>query len=181
MMTNRFNTKTLINIIVFLVVLNLSTIGTIIYHIYSSKEEEGNEVVVEQVDVPDRGLGRFFRQQLNLTSEQHVRFRNFRREFHAKANKVTNELQEKRDEFMNELGKEQSDIERLHELSKEIGELHAELKHLTFEYYLQMKNICDKEQQQKLYIIFRSMMNSGENGAVPGSLKDEIQDKQMFK
>ena len=179
-MISRFNTKTLVTIIVFLVVLNLSTIGTIVYHIYFSGEENGSEVVVEQVDVPDRGLGRFFRQQLDLTPQQHVQFRNFRREFHAKANKVTNELQEKRNEFMTELGKEHSDTKKLHKLSEEIGELHAELKHLTFEYYLQMKSVCDREQQEKLYIIFRSMMNPGEESTAPGSLKNEIQNKQMF-
>ncbi len=178
-MLTKYNNRTLISIIVFLALLNLSTIGTIVYHIWFT-DNDADEVTVEQVDVPDRGLGRFFRQQLNLNHSQHIRFREFRQQFHKKANIVTEELQEKRNEFMTELGKEKSDTVKLHNLSKEIGQLHTELKHLTFEYYLQMKSICNKEQQKKLYSIFWSMMNTG-SSTVPGSLKDDIQDKQMFK
>lgn len=174
--TNRIYITT----IAFLVLLNLSTIATIVYHI-NIPEEEQNEVTIEQIDIPDKGLGRFFRQQLSLTPKQHIEFRNFRKSFHTKANEVTNSLQLKRNDFMVELGKENSDTVRLHQLSNEIGELHAELKHLTFEYYLQMKSICNKEQQNKLYTIFWSMMNSGEEYTTPGSLKNEIQNKTVIQ
>ncbi|NPA35558.1 MAG: hypothetical protein GXO47_01795 [Chlorobi bacterium] len=170
--------RTLIYIIAFLVVLNLSTIGTIIYHLKIS-DNENTEVQIEEIDVPDTHLGRFFRQQLSLTHQQHIKFRIYRQQFHYKANIVTDKLQKKRNEFMEELGKKNSDTVKLHQLSQQIGDLHAELKHLTFEYYLQMKSICNDEQQNKLYSIFWSMMNSGEP-AKPGSLKDDIKNKQIF-
>ena len=177
-MIRQTNNKTLIIIIIFLGLLNLSTIGTIVYHLKFGGDEQ-KETEVEQIDVPDTHLGRFFRQQLGLTHQQHIKFRQYRRQFHKKANMVTEQLQEKRNEFMEELGKKHSDTKKLHELSQEIGDLHAELKHLTFEYYLQMKSICNEEQQKKLYSIFWSMMNSGEPAA-PGSLKNEIKNKQIF-
>ncbi len=178
-MITQNNNKSLITTIVFLSLFSLSTIGTIVYHIYFT-EEGTSEVVAEQIDVPDKGLGRFFRQQLNLTHKQHIQFRKFRQQFHKKANVVTDELQLKRNEFMDELGKDSSDTDKLHQLSLEIGALHAELKHLTFEYYLQMKNICNKEQQEKLHTIFQSMMNPADNEVMSGSIKDEIQNKQLL-
>ena len=67
--------------------------------------------------------------------------------------------QTKRNELMTELGKENSDTIFLHTLAIEIGDMHNKLKHLTFKYYLEMKNICTDEQKEKLFQIFKEMMN----------------------
>lgn len=148
-----YNNKILIWITAILVVTNISTIGTIIYQTYFKQNEQ------EQIKIPNNRFGRFFRDELNLNYEQHQQFRNFRRKFHKNANILKNQMQTKRNEMIFQLGKEKSDTAYLHELAKEIGNLHEELKHLTFEYYLNMKSVCDKEQKEKLHRIFKVMIN----------------------
>ena len=170
------NNKILISVIVFLAILNLSTIITIVYHL-NSPENSKNIVLDKQVNIPDKRLGRFFKEQLNLTPQQHVQFRTFRQNFHHNANGITNRLQLKRNEFMIELEKDTSETETLNSMAAEIGNLHTELKHITFAYYIQMKDICTKEQQKKLHDIFWSMMNCDDENEIPSSLRKETNGK----
>ncbi len=163
----------LIWIIVILAVTNLSTAGTIIFHAYFQPESIQNETS-EQIEIPKSHLGRFFRDELNLTHEQHNRFRVFRQNFHKKANLITDEMQIKRKEIMLQLGKDVSDTVYLHALANEIGNLHEKLKHLTFEYYLDMKSICNKEQKKKLFQIFNAMTNEGAEIKMPNKKQNNF-------
>lgn len=156
------NPKTLIWIIVILFITNISTIGTIIYNKRNhQKFQKTNHF--EQINVPNNHLGRFFREELNLNYEQHQKFRNLRQNFHSNAIELTNKMQSKRNEIVCELGSEEADTAKLNQLANDIGELHKSLKYLTFNYYLDMKNICNTKQQQKLYEIFKLIVtNNGE-------------------
>lgn len=53
-------------------------------------------------------------------------------------------------------------------LSDSIGYLHSNLKKLTYRYYIDIKSICNQEQQKKLEQlfgeIFASDMHMGQNG-----------------
>ncbi len=162
----KYNKNRLIRIIVFLTIINISTIGTIIYHTYF-QHFDSEDKLPEQIDVPNNHLGRFFREELNLTDEQHRQFKVLRQKFHGNAVTVSNKMQVVRGEIMTELGKDKSDTAYLHSLAKEIGDLHEELKHLTFEYYLGMKNICNDNQKEKLYQIFRAMSENGAEIKMP--------------
>ncbi len=153
-----YNKSLLIWIIVILAATNISTVGTIVYHVYFQENTVQKNSSV-QINIPDNHLGRFLRDELNLNSEQHQQFRNFRQNFHEQANLLTRKMQVKRNEMMAELEKVNSDTIHLGKLAKEIGNMHTELKHLTFEYYLEMKNICSDEQKEKLYQIFKAMVN----------------------
>lgn len=165
-MIKTFDKCTLIWIIVILAAINISTVGTIVYHIYF----QGNTIQnsnSSQIDIPDSHLGRFFRDELSLNYEQHEQFRDFRQKFHKQANILSNKMQVNRNELITELGKENSDTVYLHALAREIGEMHEELKYLTFEYYLEMKNICTDEQKEKLFQIFRAMINKDDQIEMP--------------
>ncbi len=165
-MKRRYNRSILIWIIVILALTNLSTIGTILYRAYfqESTVQYDNS---EHIEIPNSRIGRFFRDELNLNYEQHQQFRNFRQKFHREANILADEMQLRRNELMIELRKEKSDSICLHKLAREIGNLHSELKHLTFEYYLEMKNVCTDEQKEKLFQIFNSMTNQGNEFKMP--------------
>jgi len=168
------NKNILIWIIVFLAITNISTIGTIIYRTYSQQTiSQSNQS--EQIEIPNDHLGKFFRDELNLTYEQHQQFRNLRQIFHTKANVVTDEMQVKRDEIMLQLGEEKTDTVYLNTLAKEIGNLHEELKHLSFEYYLNMKSICNDEQKDKLFQIFKAMTNNGGEIKMPNKKHNNFQ------
>ena len=163
-----YNKNTLIWIIVILLVANLTTIGSIIYHAYF--QQNISQITQEkQIEIPNSHLGRFFRDELNLTKEQHQQFRKLRQKFHVEANVKTAKMQVKRNEIMLELGKEKSDTIYLNGLAKDIGDLHEELKHLTFDYYLDMKSICDEEQKGKLFQVFSAMTNNGNEMQMPSN------------
>ena len=172
----------LIWIIVILALTNISTIATIVYHSYFSQDtiQKNNS---QQIEIPDSRLGRFFKEELNLNYEQHQQFRSFRQKFHREANILADEMQVKRNELMIELRKEKSDSISLDKLAREIGNLHSELKHLTFEYYLEMKNVCTDEQKEKLFQIFNSMTNQGAEFKMPykkhNKFKKEKDEKQI--
>jgi len=151
------NRNILIWIIVILAVTNISTVGTIFYHIHKQ------EIVLQKPDIrqaqaPDRRFGKLLREELKLTREQQAQFMKYRQQFHSRANVITDKMQVNRDEFMAELGKKNTDTAYLNELSIEIGQLHTDLKHLTYGYYLNMKNICNDDQQEKLFIVFNKMI-----------------------
>ncbi len=162
------NNKILIWTIIILAVTNISTVGTIIYHNYFQQNTiDCNEEKTNKIEVPDTRLGKFFREELNLSYEQHQQFRTFRQNFHYKAGNITQKMQMLRNDMLTELKKENSDTVYLHKLAKEIGNLHTELKHLTFEYYLDMKSVCNDDQKEKLYQIFNSMMNKNAEIKMP--------------
>ena len=60
--------------------------------------------------------------------------------------------------MIEELAKKESDPAVLDSLARKIGTLNTSLRRHTGEYFLQLKSICDDEQQQKLTIIFKKMM-----------------------
>ena len=149
--------KILTWIIIILLATNVSTIATILINKNLNKQASQN---TEEIVVPDNGLGRFFRDELGLTRDQHQQFRSLRIDYHINARKIAVQLKAERSEMLNELSAENSDTNNLHQIAAEIGELHRELKHLTFEYYLDLKEICTENQREKLFSIFNSMQNS---------------------
>ncbi|MCF6240544.1 MAG: periplasmic heavy metal sensor [Bacteroidales bacterium] len=164
------NHNILIWIIVLLTLSNLSIVGTIIYKVNFQKKENNSL----QVEIPNQRLGRFFRKQLNLSYEQHQEFRKFRQKFHREANKITFKMRLKRKQMLIELSKEQSDTVKLHKLAKDLGVLHEQLKHCTFEYYLNMKSVCNEKQKEKLFEIFKSMMNQNGELNMPSRMKNNF-------
>jgi Spy/CpxP family protein refolding chaperone len=152
--------------IVVLAVMNISTLATILYHTYQSKELIANQTQLE-VDT-EKFSGRYFRDHLNLNSEQMDQFREFNRPFRQEARNITIELAQKRKEMIEEMAVSNSDTIRLNMLSDSIGKLHSSLKKLTYNYYLSLKNICDKEQQVKLEMLFREMFINDVPMGFPG-------------
>ncbi len=152
------NSKTLIWIIVILVATNLSTIGSFYYH----RVNEGQQITESkpggQAAVPGEQRTRFFRDQLKLDDSQIDSFREINRSYNRTARDIEMSLSELRKEIVDELGKASPDSAKLEQLATEIGNNHRELKQVTTRFYLNMKEICTTEQQEKLYTIFQSML-----------------------
>ena len=60
--------------------------------------------------------------------------------------------------MIEELAKEKTDPAVLDSLARKIGALNTSLRRHTGEYFLNLKDICDDEQKQKLTQIFKNMM-----------------------
>ncbi len=60
--------------------------------------------------------------------------------------------------MMEELAKESSDPQVLDSLARKVGTLSTSLRRHTTDYFMNLKGICNEEQQQRLTVIFKKMM-----------------------
>ncbi|ULB35785.1 MULTISPECIES: hypothetical protein [Proteiniphilum] len=138
-------------VIALLVVLNLTTIGTIFYHNRQVKDNEA-AVVIDESRAPL--TGRYFRQTLRFDDEQMNAFRKANRQFQPQANLLIYEMDSLKTEMFIELNREQPDTIRLNSISDHIGRHHAELKKITNDFYLSIKSVCDSAQCYRLQETF---------------------------
>ncbi len=165
-MVNRNTYRILIWVIVILMATNLSMAISLLYHKQQDKKfmEQLEEAAIK---VPSEQRTRFFRDQLNLDFEQVNTFRELNRSFNKTAWGITHQLEDLRANMVRELGKENPNKKNLESISKQIGELHTNLKKETIDYYLKMKAECNEEQQEKLNEIFISMLKKNEDVSLP--------------
>ena len=142
---------------------NLATIGSVLYHVYSDK----NTLQTQAAEMPNERRTMFLVDQLGLSIDQADSFRNINRTFNRATNPITRDLEDLRLQMLDELAKENPDKEKLTIIAEEIGNLHTELKQATIDFYLQMKSVCQKDQQTKLYQIFHSMLHQEEDVKLP--------------
>jgi len=157
--------------IVILAVMNISTLVTILYHKYQSdKTVTVSTSDPKQLETDsEKFSGRYFRDQLNLSSKQMDKFKEINPVFRPKARYITIELAEKRKQMLVEMAAAKSDTTRLNALSDSIGQLHSDLKKITYRYYLEIKGICIPEQQRKLEQIFGEMFTNDLQLGYPGN------------
>lgn len=162
--------KVIIWLIVILLVMNVSTFISIAYHLKQTKKmETAVQVGQKKSEIEaEKYSGRYFRDQLKLDANQMDIFRQFNRIFRQKARSITLELADKRKMMLEEMTTTDSDSSRLMVLSDSIGILHGQLKHLTFTYYLDIKKICNKDQQVLLQELFKQIFLNDAQMGYPG-------------
>jgi hypothetical protein len=148
--------------VVILAVMNIATIITVIYNRNQIREEK---VVVEsnllKAEATSTGYsGRWFRDQLNFSNDQMARFVEFNPAFRENVRNINMDLNLLRQKMLSEMATEKCDTIRLNILSDSIGILHGNLKKVTYKYYIEIKNICDQQQQEKLEQLFGGMFVS---------------------
>ena len=102
-------------------------------------------------------VGHYFHDQLSFNSEQMSRFVEFNPVFRENVSCINMNLNTLRQKMLSEMASGKYDTIRLNTLSDSIGILHANLKKVTYKYYLEIKNICDQQQQEKLEQLFSRM------------------------
>lgn len=159
--------------IVILVVMNLTTILTVVHNrrqlsdkgLFPASDQGMSESTSMQYS------GRYFRDSLGLSMEQMKKFSGFNPGFRQSVMAINRDMSEKRHEMLIEMAKNECDTNRLNVLSDSIGFLHARLKKQTYLYYINFKNICSQPQQKKLEQLFGEMFNTdmqmGMNGGGP--------------
>ncbi|HEX2933870.1 MAG TPA: periplasmic heavy metal sensor [Bacteroidales bacterium] len=156
--------------IVVLAVMNLSILGTILYHQYqTNKETVSTDQAQGQLETDaEKFSGRYFRDKLNLNGDQMEQFRAINPVFRQQARAITMELASIRKQMLAEMAANNSDTTKLNALSDAIGQLHSHLKKLTYRYYLDMKGICNTEQQKQLEQLFTDMFTNDASMSFPG-------------
>jgi Spy/CpxP family protein refolding chaperone len=158
--------RILIWIIVILVATNLSTIGSFYYH-RTTEMKLAKAAKEEQTTIPGEQRTRFFRDELNLSDDQIEPFRQINRTFNRTARGIEMNLAQLREDLINELGTQNPDSTRLHQMATDVGDNHRALKQVTTTFYLDMKKLCTPEQQAKLHEIFQSMLNKDNQVNLP--------------
>jgi hypothetical protein len=163
------NRSLLIWLIVALALLNISTLGTILYQRYSFSKSMKAETVRYATANSNYGTfrGTYFGESLNLNPDQLSEFRKFDPIFREKIMEINYSLSGLRNEMLVEMSKSEVDKGKLDELSEMIGACHSDLKKLTYNYYLDLRNICDPQQQQLLEALFAETLMYDRN---PGNM-----------
>ena len=165
-MITRNTYRILIWAIIILLATNLSMGFSFLYH-----KLQGQKVVqqTEQttVEIPAEQRTRFFREMLDLNPAQVTASRGLNREFNRMGHQINGSLEQLRIEMVTELGQTNPNDEKLKSISAKIGALHAELKTVTIDYYLEMKAVCTPTQQQKLNEVFMGMLKIKEDVSLP--------------
>lgn len=137
--------------IILLLVLNLTTIGTIIYH--SWQESDAAESIIVEPDSQPLN-GKYFRQELGFDSNQVEVFRIANRKFRQEANEIIRSINMQKELLFSELQQAQPNTETVGIISDRIGQLHAQLKKVTADFYIELNKCCTPEQKEKLKTIF---------------------------
>ena len=148
--------KFLVWAVVVLAVMNISTLATIMYHNKTSVKQEVRESGHLETDA-EKYSGRYFRDKLNLDQNQMDQFRMLNPVFRRQAMEVTSKLTEYRRKMLDEMAGSDVNATKLNALSDSIGFLHSRLKKLSWNYYSDIKEICNSSQQELLKQLFTEM------------------------
>lgn len=164
------NAKNTYRIFIWIIVILAATTISMGASFWYHKQQDKKAILKAEenrIEMPAQQRTRFFREQLDLRMDQMEPIRELNRNYNWTAQQITRDLEALRINMVQELGKQNSNKAELETISKNIGELHAELKTVTIDYYLEMKAVCDKDQQKKLNEIFMSMLKSKEDISLP--------------
>lgn len=146
-------------VISLLVVLNLTTIGTILLRNRESSSD--NIAIVLDENRQNPLTGRYFRQTLGFDDAQMNIFREAHRHFQYAANDLIFEMDSMKNEMFAELNSPTPDTIRLNNLSEQVGSHHAELKNITNAFYLKLRTVCDSAQCAQLQQAFLPLFRDG--------------------
>ncbi len=145
------------SVVIILIIINLSSLSTIYYQkkIRDRKIEEFKNKK-EQMHIG--GMHRFIKEELNLDSLQFEQFREAYYKNMRESHNIAEKLNIYRHDMLSEIAKVNPNQDKLDKLSRNIGNLHYELKKLSISHFMELKEICNKEQQEDLQKLFMRMM-----------------------
>ena len=155
------NYKYLVWAVAVLAILNLATIGTIVFNRYKFSKQISFAGSRQKMN-ENRSVqysGRFFREKLNFSPEQMEKFSEYNPGFRQGVRNINIELAQKRNQMLRELSLKDVDTLKLNQLADSVGLLHVSLKKMTFQYYLDLKQICEPEQEKKLEKLFKEILS----------------------
>ena len=157
--------KFLLFIVLLLVVTNITTVLTVRY---KTNDRLTPNVIDDNITNHQRfQRGMHFKDELGLTDEQFQEFQQLRRTYNPIVRRMMLNMRSKRVELLDELSKENPDTIILNKISRDIGDMHTEMKIATNSYFIKMKHICTPEQQLKLIDVFKSMLGQQGNMGKP--------------
>jgi Spy/CpxP family protein refolding chaperone len=147
-------------VIVLLVVLNLTALGTVWYtHFKRPLPHTPGRIDrdLRQRDAVQRPglMMRFLRRELGLTPEQLEQVRALHEQQHLQLQTVHEEMYQCREAMKDILFDPAGDPNALQALARDIGRLQAELEWARFNHFLQIKALCTDQQKER----FEALIN----------------------
>ena len=155
--------KLLIGAIILLLIINISALATIFYtqKVRLNKVDKLN-YRNEQVQI--RGMYRYLKDELKLSNDQFKQFKIINVSNKQKTQEIAIKLHNNRIIMVNEIAKLNPNLEKLDSIANEIGILHYQLKKNTISHFIELKAICNKDQQDKLQQLFIHIIQDQDNG-----------------
>jgi Spy/CpxP family protein refolding chaperone len=150
---NYFSKRNIVVLIIaVLLTINIASISTIVYHSYDKRKAEEPEV--------ERTSMRVFRQELNLNQKQIEDFGVWGRTYRDDTKEILIEMRKIRISLFNEMSSANPDTAKMFAMADEIGEMHAQIKRLTIDHFLVIKENSTPEQFEKFVKLFqRALMD----------------------
>lgn len=162
-MNSRIKKQLLIGTIVILIIINISALVTIILH-NRFERNQYSEKVFQDNNPKQQGMNYFLRNELKLNNEQFDSFQTINRTYFEKSRNIAIKLHENRILMIEEIANKNPNIEKLDQIAREIGNLHYELKNNTINHFLELKSVCNEEQQVLLQQFFFRLIDEQEQG-----------------
>ena len=112
-------------------------------------------------------VGRFIKDQLNLTDEQKNKFDKYMKEHAEITRKMNDEIGALKKEILIESFSPNPDSNKVNDLTQEIGKTQGEYEKFLYEHFQKLASVCNPEQKEKLKNIFLSSFGPKER---PGML-----------
>jgi len=150
---NYFSKRSIVILVIaVLLIINIASISTIVYHSYGNRKT--NMAEAEQTSMKD------FRQELNLNPKQIDEFGKLGKKFRLDTRMKMDEMHKIRLALINEMSSANPDTAKMFAMADDIGKLHAQIKRQTIYHFLIIKNNCTSTQFDKFVTLFqRSLMD----------------------
>ncbi len=149
------NKKFTVTAISVLVILNLILIGLITTHQFKSGEHRRGD---------DDRRSAFLSKRLGFTDNQTQEYELLRKDHRAEKKAIQEQIDEKRREVFQLTRTQQASSVVADSLTDQIGTLVAEMELRTFEYFIDVREICTPEQLQRLDSLVQNMIRSRNSG-----------------
>ncbi len=161
--------------VIFLALLNISTIATIFINSKQNALEE-DSIIIDPESSPLSG--RYIKSELGLDQSQLEFYRNESRQFRHYANEEINNLNFYKNKLSQEMHKETPNRNLTRIYSDSIGIAHANLKEITTDFYLKLRQNCTPSQAQKLEKIFDPLFKENLNMHGNGKNRESRRNRQ---
>jgi hypothetical protein len=138
-------------LIIFLLVTNLATISTILYHSWQFKK-------MESCDTHAR-LRKFIDNELKFSAEQMAQLKADRKVIETRTNGFYDKFDNQRILIYNELAKPKPDTTLIDSVIMQSGVVSAGINRSSVLRYYSLFNICTAQQKEKLSVFFKNMAN----------------------
>ena len=129
-------------VIIVLLILILSAMGTIMFHVHSNRMKH------DQPREPQNEISQI-KEKLNFTDEQTEKFKLIKEKHDEIVNPIKSQIDDERSKLNNEMSSDNTDTAKLNKILTNIAELRLKMAKEQINMFLEIKKICNPDQLAK--------------------------------